>query len=467
MKKKLEKVVLLIALFIGFLIISAPKVKAAPNPIDASKDKRLYARFGVETPLRSGNMDQALLLDLLPLYENLAKGQVPGDKYTWSYESSPFYVEQPIEGLAEQMVKNFAFVYINEVRYSATLIRGESIGLYDLKRLNYDSETREVMGANGEKTYRCAITGISVKEWCTPEGSVCSRQKALNLYGQCQKRIKALASKAIAAHRSNGKPLTTTQRIKAIRDWLVENVEYDLKAYYALGKGQSSKYVDSFNEYGPIMKGKAVCQGYAYAFKAIVDELVRQTHVKAVCEYVFVPESSKGDGHGWNRIKLNGQWYHVDVTADDDGGGLGHGKLDTIYFLISDRTLSTYLHPGRDGYYTYNVEKATGRRYEGKNWPIYRLEKIRINGTAKATKKYKLGKRKAIRPFDKSFKPSASVYRYTKIFTHIKISKELILRKGVDYIVRYKNNRKRGWATAIIKLKGGFSGTITIKYKIV
>ena len=40
------------------------------------------------------------------------------------------------------------------------------------------------------------------------------------------------------------------------------------------------------------------------------------------------------------------------------------------------------------------------------------------------------------------------------------------LKKGTDYTLKYKNNKKRGTAKITVKGKGNFKGTKTVKFKI-
>ncbi|MBO4812549.1 hypothetical protein J5491_00110 [Candidatus Saccharibacteria bacterium] len=455
--RKLGIVVLFTAFFIGFLIICAPIVKADPVKKDRVRSEHL--RTSIATPLQSGNVDKAISSYLLPLYRELAKGEVLGDKYSWDFEKAPFYAEHMVEGLAKQNMKNFCFVYVNDVNYCAFLQGEEPIGLFDIFKVEYTSEIRKIKDANGDTAYRCALTSIFVKEWCTPDGIVCSREKAVGYFKKAENQKKTLVSKIIKCRRK-GKPLTICQRLKYIHDWLVLNVDYDCQAYESLKKGGKKK--SAYNEYGALIKGKAICQGYAYAFKALVDELIKRTGAKIECEIVTTTENYGGEGHAWNRVKINGKWYHIDVTWDDPE--YYEGESETMYFLVSDRALSG-VHPGGYGYCTYNPIKATDRKYEGKNWPI--LFKEKISGIAKSTKKYKLGKKKAVRPFDALLYPFTRSLKYAKRSTNLKVSKLLALQQGEDYTVKYKNNRKKGWATAIIKLKGRYEGKIIIRFKIV
>lgn len=86
-----------------------------------------------------------------------------------------------------------------------------------------------------------------------------------------------------------------------------------------------------FHAYGIFADETAVCQGYAQAFYAIAKKIGFEV------DYCY------NDGHIWNYVKLNGAWYHLDVTHDDplpDAPGLARHK----YFLCSDTSVSDRSH---------------------------------------------------------------------------------------------------------------------------
>jgi transglutaminase/protease-like cytokinesis protein 3 len=58
--------------------------------------------------------------------------------------------------------------------------------------------------------------------------------------------------------------------------------------------------------YGALVKGKAFCMGYARAFSLCMSRL------NLPCAYELTEE------HVWNRVKVDGHWYVVDVTYNDD-----------------------------------------------------------------------------------------------------------------------------------------------------
>ena len=68
---------------------------------------------------------------------------------------------------------------------------------------------------------------------------------------------------------------------------------------------------DDFSEYGVFVKGRAVCEGYAKAYKMLMDI------ADIDCIIVTGTVGENDISHAWNMIKLDNSWYHVDVTYDD------------------------------------------------------------------------------------------------------------------------------------------------------
>ena len=103
-----------------------------------------------------------------------------------------------------------------------------------------------------------------------------------------------------------------------LHDWLTHHIYYDLNYEY----------------YGAdaVFRGKGVCESYAKAYKLLCDA------ANIPCSKL----SSSNMRHMWNAIKLNGEWYHVDVTWDDPSGVLSpvSGKENYGYFCLNDELIS-------------------------------------------------------------------------------------------------------------------------------
>lgn len=119
------------------------------------------------------------------------------------------------------------------------------------------------------------------------------------------------------------------EKIKYVHDWLVDNVKYDTST----GKNTS-------NIYGCLVNKNVVCEGYARAFKYLLDEL------NIPCVLISgnaVDEYGNTERHAWNYVYIKNNWYAVDTTWDDPII-IGHGKVDESikykYFLRGKKTMS-------------------------------------------------------------------------------------------------------------------------------
>lgn len=83
------------------------------------------------------------------------------------------------------------------------------------------------------------------------------------------------------------------------------------------------------NAYGCLIDGKAICGGIAEAYMLLL------TRVGVECRVIF--GNAYGMGHAWNVVKINGQWYHVDVTWDLSFHTT-HGKYR--WFMLSEEEIS-------------------------------------------------------------------------------------------------------------------------------
>ena len=60
---------------------------------------------------------------------------------------------------------------------------------------------------------------------------------------------------------------------------------------------------------GVLLNGRALCEGYSKAFAY----LCQSVGIETFC----VIGRSNNESHMWNIVKLDGEWYHMDVTFDD------------------------------------------------------------------------------------------------------------------------------------------------------
>lgn len=129
-------------------------------------------------------------------------------------------------------------------------------------------------------------------------------------------RLKTAADSVIAEAK---KLPNDYQRLKYVHDWISENTVYNDNGKH------SSKRAD-----GPILYGEAICSGYSKALMYFAQEL----GIPCICIEGYTNEE-----HLWNMVKLDGSWYHVDMTYDDPKTPSGANALRYDYFLVSDSTI--------------------------------------------------------------------------------------------------------------------------------
>ena len=102
------------------------------------------------------------------------------------------------------------------------------------------------------------------------------------------------------------------EKIRAVYDYICENVTYDNSH---LG---NISYKHQFTAYGALIQGTSVCQGYAVLLYRLALELGIDARL--------IPGVSHNQTHGWNIVKLDDLYYHLDSTWDA-------GSSEYIYFL--------------------------------------------------------------------------------------------------------------------------------------
>ena len=118
---------------------------------------------------------------------------------------------------------------------------------------------------------------------------------------------------------------TDYERISYFHDYIVDHTIYQTNDDY--------KYSQS--AYGALCGGKASCEGYTDAFMYLCQQ------VGIECIKVVGTISVPDEWHAWNMVKLEDNWFNVDVCWDDNQGD------ETLYnfFLASDDTFGKTHYP--------------------------------------------------------------------------------------------------------------------------
>lgn len=139
------------------------------------------------------------------------------------------------------------------------------------------------------------------------------------------------------------------KEIKAY-EYIVKNTLYDADALHAS------------TAYGALIQKKAKCDGISLAMKMIMD--------KMGVSCVVVPGIEDGEtiGHAWNIIKINGNYYDLDITTD-----VGMENQDGIMLYPAYNVSSTWIRsiykplPTVTKYFQMPGSSTMGNSYYAKN----------------------------------------------------------------------------------------------------
>lgn len=112
-----------------------------------------------------------------------------------------------------------------------------------------------------------------------------------------------------------------------VNDYLVDHCVYD-EAAVKLHEDSKIRGHEQ-DAYGALVEGKAVCEGYTRAFHLLCNKLGVSCEVIEGNADEEDEETGKKQSmpHIWNCVRLDGNWYHVDVTWNDDN----HGDFADVY----------------------------------------------------------------------------------------------------------------------------------------
>lgn len=144
-----------------------------------------------------------------------------------------------------------------------------------------------------------------------------------NNFNDTRSRFNQAASSIINEAKKLG---TDEEKEKYVYDAIMDRTEYDASAPL----NQSA--------YSALVNNRSVCAGYSRAFQYIMKELDIPCY--------FCSGYAKGGAHAWNIVKINGEYYNVDISWDDSLG-LINGEYTYQYFNVKDDEFSVD-HTRRD-----------------------------------------------------------------------------------------------------------------------
>lgn len=121
-------------------------------------------------------------------------------------------------------------------------------------------------------------------------------------------------------------------KIKAIHDYIALNTAYDYDNFLT-----NTVSPHSYTAYGTLINGIAVCDGYTKAAQILLNRLGIENEY--VVGYGWGQDLVKVL-HSWNLVKLDGDYYFMDITWDDPVPDRPN-YVGYTYFLVTSDQLST------------------------------------------------------------------------------------------------------------------------------
>ncbi len=152
--------------------------------------------------------------------------------------------------------------------------------------------------------------------------------------------------------------------ILAKADGITDHYELELIAHdYIINR---CEYIEKTggtysSAYGCLVRGYASCEGYAKAMKYLLDEFKIENYLVSG---TAVNEKGQPEGHAWNMVKIDGEYYHLDPTWNDPISKEDENHYS--YFNITDKEIS----------FTHNVDKRFLGKCVNEDANYYKMEKL-------------------------------------------------------------------------------------------
>ena len=134
----------------------------------------------------------------------------------------------------------------------------------------------------------------------------------------------------------------TTGINKGMSDYEKELFVHEALADY-ITYGYSSDQSLAHTAYGGLVNGMAVCDGYAKALQLVLHALGMRSFI---AEGYSLDPNGKTVAHAWNYVEIDGNFYHVDLTWDDQGDETFHAYLNVCgVHILEDHYITPTAYP--------------------------------------------------------------------------------------------------------------------------
>lgn len=140
------------------------------------------------------------------------------------------------------------------------------------------------------------------------------------------------------------------------------------------------RYNDSFTTYGILVNKVGVCMSYSYVYQLFSDMVG--------LESIVVTGDLSGMPHAWNKVKIDEDWLHIDVTNNENTSGIPYllhytndetakklgFNLDNDFWLTSEIPMFAGRSNAYDPYVINGLEVSSIEQFSSK------LEEMMVEG---------------------------------------------------------------------------------------
>lgn len=138
---------------------------------------------------------------------------------------------------------------------------------------------------------------------------------------------------------------TAVDKLKVIHDYLGKHNTFTKESAFAQ------------TIYGSLIEGQTQCEGYAKAMGYLAGKA-------GIENLLIVGSNPQGASHAWNMVKVDGEWYNIDITWDDPTGH-EQDNLDYVrynYFNVTDAEILNKSHVQDLDMTAFTPPKATATK---------------------------------------------------------------------------------------------------------
>ena len=214
-----------------------------------------------------------------------------------------------------------------------------SITMYDSTHFISAKDVSTVMTAmrSDHPEYFWLSSGYSYSE--NSSGKLIQVSPGYTMTGATLTQAKADLEAAVQSFLTGLDNKTDYQKSKLLHDRLAAHMSYESTS-------------NDQNIYGALVEKQAVCAGYAAAYQY----LLQRTGIPAwyVTGSSINPTTGQPEGHAWTLSCLDGNWYHSDITWDDQGN-LGN----ILYAYLNVTTAQIEADHQLDPFFKENLPQCT------------------------------------------------------------------------------------------------------------